>query len=45
MKCVTFHATNLCGQNGRLFLTEPGRPQTPTFLAPGPYDVEVVDYH
>ena len=32
---VVFHAAELFGQNGHLFLTEPGRPQTPTFLAPG----------
>ena len=30
------HVTELSGQNVRLFLTEPGRSPTPTFLAPPP---------
>ena len=34
MECVMFHATELLGQDGRLFLTEPCRPQIPTSLAP-----------
>ena len=34
MECVMFHATELFGQNGRLFLTEPCRFPIPTSLAP-----------
>ena len=34
MEYVTFHATELFGQNERLFLTEPCWSPTPTSLAP-----------
>ena len=34
MECVMFHAAELFGQNGRLFLTESCRSPTPTSPAP-----------